>query len=232
MNSKDIDNLLKLVNLNDEKCMGKFDKTKGGEGFLTKPEYRTYDYAFLLCLVKGVKGVCIIDVYDKWPHNNVKFVNLIIKLANKSCVRCIMETYHIDGNDVRQMVAFKSEYYLNAIFLTFLEHIVYDVIDDKFTVGKLFKSKEKIPLNSVYNYRIWNSYNFGKTLGYREQYIENFYIFLLGRSRKFSEKKAIALYNRDKKMYPILLDKLSKYDIFKKLYHKHLDKIKKIPLVE
>lgn len=225
MDETNIDNLLKLVDLSDEKCVGEYDSEYGPKRFYPKPEYSIYDYAFLLCLIKGMKNICIIDNDSFFHKDNFKFVNKVIRIANKTDIRCFTETYNNKKSNLLAIYAFKPGYFLDAIFMVFLDYMFRGILDEYAYIKHFNLIDEKM------SYRIRNWYNYGKTLGYREKYIKNFYIYFLKISFGIDKDMAIKRYKRDRQIYPILIEKFRNSRVSLKLRKKYKN-IKKIPLVK
>lgn len=219
---KQISELLYIQDCDGDKCVGKFDRND------PKPRYAKYfinDYELLLCLIKGVKPICELQLFDKndIPKKNIIFLNKIINLANESKIRCII--YNHPDEIYKIIYAFRPNNFIDAMILLF-----FDIITDEKKIFKKFFGNTQSEYIHGYKYRIDNPYNYGKTLGYLDKYIINYYLYNYIKYGGFPEKDARKIFDRDRKMYSIIIGKIKKDPEFKKMCRKYSKKITKIPL--
>lgn len=154
----------------------------------------------------------------------------VVNLANSSGIRCIIHTFTSSDKKeyLPEIYAFKPGYFDDAVFMMFIHHIHHDVLNSKRLLIDFFGESYKLPL-SKHHYYINNPYTYGKTLGYLEKYIRNFYIYVQHKDNQINRKEAIKIYNLDKKMYPIIRKKIEGFSFYKSMAEYHIKNIKKIP---
>lgn len=226
-----VNNMMQEQDYSDDLCQGEYSKSgpKRLQQWEKNRKHNIVDFDVLMCLIKGVKNVCMVlfSEKSKISSSDREFLNAIIQLSNESGVKCLMENGKLNGQHITAIYAFLPGYFESAMILMFFDKMGRNYIDHD-QIYESFYGNVDIKYNDVKRYQLINWYNFGKTLGYKSEYIKNFYIFVL--NEYLSEKDAIKIYERDRQMYPITIKKIKKCKIFIRLVEKHKSRIREIPI--